>query len=54
MLGRPGTPREVAACIAFLASDDASYVTAATLFADGGQSAIDPDSLTAWLREARP
>ena len=27
MLKRPGTPREVAACILLLASDEASYVT---------------------------
>jgi NAD(P)-dependent dehydrogenase (short-subunit alcohol dehydrogenase family) len=53
MLKRPGTPREVAACIAFLASDDASYVTASSFFVDGGQSAIDPDSLTTWLQQAR-
>jgi 3-oxoacyl-[acyl-carrier protein] reductase len=36
---RPGTPEEVAACIRFLASDEASYVTGATLVVDGGLSA---------------
>jgi NAD(P)-dependent dehydrogenase (short-subunit alcohol dehydrogenase family) len=40
MMNRPGTPREVANCILFLASDDASYVTGTVLFVDGGQSAI--------------
>jgi 2-hydroxycyclohexanecarboxyl-CoA dehydrogenase len=39
MLKRPGTPREVAACILFLASDEASFVTGTCLFVDGGQSA---------------
>jgi NAD(P)-dependent dehydrogenase (short-subunit alcohol dehydrogenase family) len=38
-LGRVGTPEEVAACAAFLCSDDASYVTGASLFVDGGYSA---------------
>ena len=40
MLKRPGTPREVANCILFLASDEASYVTATCLLVDGGQSAM--------------
>jgi len=40
MLKRPGTPREVAACILFLTSDDAADVTGACLFVDGGQTAI--------------
>jgi 2-hydroxycyclohexanecarboxyl-CoA dehydrogenase len=40
MLKRPGTPREVAACIRFLASDDASYVTGTCLFVDGGHTAL--------------
>jgi NAD(P)-dependent dehydrogenase (short-subunit alcohol dehydrogenase family) len=40
MLRRPGTPEEVAACILFLASDDASYVTGTLLFVDGGFTAM--------------
>lgn len=35
---RVGESSEVAACVAFLASDEASYVTGATLFVDGGMS----------------
>jgi 3-oxoacyl-[acyl-carrier protein] reductase len=36
---RVGTPEEVAACVRFLASDAAGYVTGTTLFVDGGLSA---------------
>ena len=36
---RAGTPEEVAACIRFLASPEASYVTGTTLTVDGGLSA---------------
>jgi NAD(P)-dependent dehydrogenase (short-subunit alcohol dehydrogenase family) len=36
LLNRIGTPREVANAILFLASDDASFITAAALVVDGG------------------
>jgi NAD(P)-dependent dehydrogenase (short-subunit alcohol dehydrogenase family) len=38
-MGRFGEPEEVAAAVAFLASDDSSFMTAATFLVDGGISA---------------
>ena len=35
-LGRLGKPREIGTCVAFLLSDDASYVTGTSIYADGG------------------
>jgi 3-oxoacyl-[acyl-carrier protein] reductase len=36
---RAGSPEEVAACVRFLASEAASYVTASTVYVDGGLAA---------------
>lgn len=40
-LGRIGDPSEIAAIVAWLASDDASYVTGQTLYADGGRLGLN-------------
>ena len=48
-LGRFGTADEVAACAAFLASDDAAFVTGHALLVDGGFTAGHGFGLTAVL-----
>jgi NAD(P)-dependent dehydrogenase (short-subunit alcohol dehydrogenase family) len=40
-LGRPGEPSEVASIAAFLASDDASYITGETIYVDGGRMPLN-------------
>ena len=46
-MGRAGTAEEIAAVFAFLASDDASYITGQTLFACGGLT-LYPEFRVAW------
>ena len=40
-LGRIGQPEEIAAVVAWLASDEASYVTGQTVYADGGRLGLN-------------
>jgi len=40
-MGRVGQPEEIAAIVAWLASDEASYVTGTTVYADGGRMPLN-------------
>jgi NAD(P)-dependent dehydrogenase (short-subunit alcohol dehydrogenase family) len=52
-LRRPAGPEEIAACCLFLASDESSFVTGATLVVDGGTTAVDAGTIAFDLRSSR-
>ena len=52
-VGRIGKPEDVAGVAAFLASDDAAFVTGAGLVVDGGRSAVMQDNTLPDYRKAR-
>jgi meso-butanediol dehydrogenase / (S,S)-butanediol dehydrogenase / diacetyl reductase len=54
LVGRGGSPDDVANAVAFLASDEASYITGALLHVDGGSSARSPASPTVLDAMMRP
>ena len=53
--GRLSQPDDIARAVAFLASDDADYVTGATLLADGSMKlnpAVNVDNIEVWARKS--
>jgi NAD(P)-dependent dehydrogenase (short-subunit alcohol dehydrogenase family) len=42
LLGRRGTPDDIGRAVAFLASDDASWITGEVLYVNGGAKALQP------------
>lgn len=52
-LNRNGTPEEVASVIAFIASDDASYMTGSEVVVDGGLTIGDTPQIYGMLGEMR-
>jgi meso-butanediol dehydrogenase / (S,S)-butanediol dehydrogenase / diacetyl reductase len=44
-LRRPGNPEEIAAAVAWLASDEAGFTTGAVIAIDGGNSVVDSSSM---------
>lgn len=52
-VGRMGRPEDVAAAVAYLAADEAGFVTGASLAVDGGRSAVMYDEFLPDYRERR-
>jgi NAD(P)-dependent dehydrogenase (short-subunit alcohol dehydrogenase family) len=52
-VGRLGTPADVAGVAAFLASDDAAFVTGSSVLVDGGRTAVMQDDTLPDYRERR-
>nr|WP_233265039.1 SDR family oxidoreductase [Halomarina oriensis] len=50
-VGRIGTPADDAGIVAFLASDDAAFVTGASLLVDGGRGAVTENKAFLDFRE---
>ena len=49
-LGRAGQPEEMAAVVAFLSADEATYITGQTIYIDGGLT-LYADFRTPWSSE---
>lgn len=52
-VGRIGQPEDVAGVVAFLASEDAAFITGTSLLVDGGRSAVMQDDTLPNYRQAR-
>lgn len=52
-IGRIGQPEDIAGVVAFLASEDAAFITGTSLLVDGGRSAVMQDDTLPDYKQAR-